>query len=809
MKQDNKHFSNYSFIYKAFAILVLSSSLMACTGSSDEPASPPTATPPAATPPVTPDTSPVEFNFINQTDVAVNTLIKSNTVSITGIDTDVDISISKGKYSINGAQFTDTQGTVKANDTVAIELLSAETSSTDVLTELTVGTFTTTFTVTTQAEIEPENVKLYFNLDTEHSVNGVNQFSREKFITIHASHTENDWYNVGVNESADLITEFVEDYDVYFGRDTGGMRYQLSLLAESAINSGFVDPQMATNNGGNRRWNYSTATDARSETQRKHEHRNPNMVVAAQEHPYWPDGKDTGQGWSFSQKDSASEPFGTATGDYMGQFVAKYFNKNDGIDIYGQPKPKYIEVMNEPLYDLVDYAEEPTTVTKVFEFHSNVAKAIKAVKVNEVFANDNVLIGGYTVAFPDFDKQNFERWELRDKAFIDVAGADMDFISLHLYDFPAFQNREELRTGSNIEATFDMLEQYMAMSLGEVKPFIISEYGAQMHSLFNQPWLPQRDWNHLKAINGQLMSFLERPNQIEMAIPFIPVKAEWGRLSETVPYYTRLMRQNKEASGQTGDEYVYTEMVKFYQLWSEVNGTRVDSFATDADFQLDAYINTNDAGNSDAYLVINSLEQTSQLVDLSLLGFDETSISAISIKQLSHDNQTPVLTETEPQLLADIASLTIGAEATAIIKLSFNKLITQGHSQNETKYYADIYKQSIVADSPLTFNLNNVVIAENGEATLRIGLGREHGKSLQPTVSVNGNPVVINTDYRGYDQYANGDGRLQFFGLIEIPINNSYVNQNNQVEITFGDDGGFVTSVSMQYFEQSKQLIRE
>ncbi len=45
-------------------------------------------------------------------------------------------------------------------------------------------------------------------------------------------------------------------------------------------------------------------------------------------------------------------------------------------------------------------------------------------------------VGGYCTAFPDFKLQDFGRWNARWKQFIDIAGKDMDFFTIHLYDFP-------------------------------------------------------------------------------------------------------------------------------------------------------------------------------------------------------------------------------------------------------------------------------------------------------------------------------------------------------------------------------------
>ena len=87
---------------------------------------------------------------------------------------------------------------------------------------------------------------------------------------------------------------------------------------------------------------------------------------------------------------------------------------------------------------------------------------------------------------------------------------------------------------------------------------------------------------------------------------------------------------------------------------------------------------------------------------------------------------------------------------------------------------------------------------------LRIGLGRDHGKSLQPKVTINGTEITVPTDFRGYDQKT----RDSFFGVIEIPFDYSLLQANNQVVVQFADAGGYVTSTSMQVFAQSTQIVR-
>ncbi len=92
--------------------------------------------------------NPIEFN--SQANVPFETVISSNTVTITGVSTPVPISIVGGSYSINGAAFTTSPGTVAPNDLVTVRLLSAQTPSTTTTATLSVGSISTTFSVYTR-----------------------------------------------------------------------------------------------------------------------------------------------------------------------------------------------------------------------------------------------------------------------------------------------------------------------------------------------------------------------------------------------------------------------------------------------------------------------------------------------------------------------------------------------------------------------------------------------------------------------------------------------------------------------------------
>jgi uncharacterized delta-60 repeat protein len=91
------------------------------------------------------DTIPDAFSFASLTDVALSSVVSSDTVSITGIDTATPISVTGGEYSLNGASFTSAAGTVNNGDTVIVRHTSSAASSSNTSSALTVGGVTGTF----------------------------------------------------------------------------------------------------------------------------------------------------------------------------------------------------------------------------------------------------------------------------------------------------------------------------------------------------------------------------------------------------------------------------------------------------------------------------------------------------------------------------------------------------------------------------------------------------------------------------------------------------------------------------------------
>ena len=99
------------------------------------------------------DKTPDAFSFVSKKDINISTLVKSNTVTISGINSAANISIEGGDYSINGnLLFTDANGTINNGDTLTIQTTSSTNYETEKEVKVTINNSIFTFKVKTMSD---------------------------------------------------------------------------------------------------------------------------------------------------------------------------------------------------------------------------------------------------------------------------------------------------------------------------------------------------------------------------------------------------------------------------------------------------------------------------------------------------------------------------------------------------------------------------------------------------------------------------------------------------------------------------------
>lgn len=92
---------------------------------------------------------PDAFSFTTQTDVSTASVITSNSVTITGIQSAVTVSVTDGEMNVNGGGWVTASTTISSGQTLQVRHTSSSANSTSTVTTVNVGGYSTTFTSTT------------------------------------------------------------------------------------------------------------------------------------------------------------------------------------------------------------------------------------------------------------------------------------------------------------------------------------------------------------------------------------------------------------------------------------------------------------------------------------------------------------------------------------------------------------------------------------------------------------------------------------------------------------------------------------
>ena len=101
------------------------------------------------------DVTPEAFSFTDQADVALNAVIESNVITVTGIEYASPISVTGGEYAIDGGPYTSVAGFVNNLETVKVRQTSSSSYSTTTNATLIIGGVSDTFSVTTVPALAP------------------------------------------------------------------------------------------------------------------------------------------------------------------------------------------------------------------------------------------------------------------------------------------------------------------------------------------------------------------------------------------------------------------------------------------------------------------------------------------------------------------------------------------------------------------------------------------------------------------------------------------------------------------------------
>ncbi|WP_052444442.1 T9SS type A sorting domain-containing protein [Flammeovirga sp. OC4] len=462
-----------------------------------------------------------------------------------------------------------------------------------------------------------------------------------------------------------------------------------------------------------------------------------------------------------------------------GQFAAQYFQH-----FYeDHTRPHFYEPVNEPFVHADEYQEngkytEAEVRRKTAEYFKEIGKAF-----DEQGVDTKVI--GYSSAWPSMELWDFGHWETRMKMFMDVAGDYMDGFSTHLYDGINVTGQDTERSGSNADAILDLIETYSYIKWDEIKPHAITEYGG-ISSGYGDTYTDVESIQTVRSINHIIFGLMDREDRLMISIPFITGKSPWHWGSNFEPYGADLWRPVKESivNGKP-TEFLLTAKKDFFNLWDKVQGKRVRCSSSNPDIFVQAFVD-----GKTAYICLNNIDTEDQEVALQFVSSmgDFQKVNKRSLK--IYQNDDPIYKDED---LAEVpSSVTIEPHETVVLTYTLDREVTFSKKAVRKEYYSKTYMQEIEANKTMKFVFNDVAeLSNEGEARLRMAIGRKHEMSKKPMVKINGVSINSLENWKGYDQADRED----YFGVIEIPVPYQLLKATNTVELKFNDDGGAVSSV--------------
>ena len=404
------------------------------------------------------------------------------------------------------------------------------------------------------------------------------------------------------------------------------------------------------------------------------------------------------------------------------------------------------------------------------DFHNRVADAIRRVA-------PQVKVGGPTSAWFQPHRGNFEVWRNHQR-FMDRTRDHLDFYSLHFYEMGAMDSMQRWRSGSDSfvqggqEIVLDMLQAHMAAT-GNRKPLVCSEYGSLDVKRGERGW-----WMHIKNVNAMLLGFLNRPDELDITVPFLLTFMHWAPDSSEA-----LIHQTPDG------EFVKTKNTFWIDLWEGYRGKRIPVIDSDPKVITHAVL--------DGHLIRLAVNnRTGQRTALDVSALLPDGVNVVSIRR-----RTVVFEQAETRYVDEKLSgwnaVPLGVDGTCILEIALDREPVLTRIREENSFYA--YRTAVPANPSAEFEIA-VPETRPAHALLRIGLNREGGFSKPVTVDLNGIKHTVDLSW--------SSGIPHFLDYIEMAVAPEKIRPVNRVVVRTEEPGATVTAVKLVLSDESGQGLK-
>ncbi|OHX66627.1 GH39 family glycosyl hydrolase [Flammeovirga pacifica] len=591
-------------------------------------------------------------------------------------------------------------------------------------------------------EVDQAKAKVSVRMLTSLSYDGVSNFQRKNFINIHSNYE---------HIPAEYRDYLYDSLNVHDGRRFGIGTPSNKLSGTNHMHPGSFSKKAFEKEMGNKNLHKKTY---------KYE---DEMIVTSHPGSYFPVGN-----FNITSKKHNLSGIEAINAYYVGRMKERNIRKG------------YVELLNEPF---VHDRSMHTSVDTIIEMFASTAKAI-----HEKYPN--VKVGGPGHAWPAYELNEFQIWKERMGSFIEKAGKEMDFLSVHLYS-TYYDDKASYRAGANVEAILDLIEAKSMEQTASFKPIVISEYGAgfKKGTKISEDYFDLRDWYIIHAVNSKMFQFIQRPNVIQKAVPFICGTATW--YDSPYPYPFVLFHEKQ------GGGYSTTHLLKFYEFWKGIEGDYIFSKSDNQDLQVFALKN-----KEATYLCLDNLEDKELTVDLSVLNVKKDHLKSVRIRRIYSDGAAPVLEELP---LEDFSQITMHPDETAIILFEDNEIERLTSEINITQKYHDALITKIDnKGEKFHFNMKeeNLIYAQ-----LNLGFSKPIQHTEIPVITLNGTKIFIDPNEMGRNQdfkeltfegaeepKVKRPMQQNFFGVYKIDLPKNLLQKSNEITISYSNTSGFVST---------------
>jgi agarase len=413
------------------------------------------------------------------------------------------------------------------------------------------------------------------------------------------------------------------------------------------------------------------------------------------------------------------------------------------------------------------------------DFHGRVAAAVHKVA-------PNVKVGGPSSAYMQLQVKDFELYRNQAR-FIEETRGKIDFFSHHFYENALMLGAHERRGMGysnyllgRYEAILDMLRAHMH-KVDNVLPILITETGSLQNGR-----KPSDNWLRLMAWNSYMIKSMQRPDQIDMFVPFIFMHMSWNPMSGDAAFTPKQDRKRH----QVIDDFEPTTIAHYFELWRDFNGARLP-----VDFDRDWLDVVAIHDGKRISIAVTNMGGRQIAVDLSGVAKQAGATGARQTRLNYHKGEVVF----EPEHDVDVAAIPVDVNETTVIRLVLSKSLQPPRTLKQKRSYA---RQTAVKANgqPQKFEISfdklaNIEPANIQSAKLIIGVHRQGGITEPVVASVNETDIKIDT----------GDANefTEFFAPLDARVPASVLRATNKIVVT-AQKGTTITSVQLVTHSNAK-----